>query len=185
MSSTRPSRRRRPATLVALIAGLVSVLGAGTALAGPPSSPAADAFRSQPLVAGTPCTVTAKACVDLDSKRSWLFKDGKVVRGPVPVATGGQGKVTPVGHSLRVYRKSKDHKSQEYREPDGSPAAMPYAVFFQDGGIAFHEGNVHSSSGGCVRLLKPDAIAWFDYLQIGDQVQVVSAEQVKADRAKG
>ena len=33
------------------------------------------------------------------------------------------------------------------------------------------------------RLARPDARAWFDHLQIGDQVQVVSARQVAADRA--
>lgn len=181
MRNTRHTRRPRPAVLVAVLVGLLAVAGAGTALA---ESPAAEAFRSQPLVPGTPCTVTAKACVDLDSKRSWLFKDGKIMRGPVPAATGGQGKVTPVGHSLRVYRKDKDHKSQEYRLPDGRPAPMPWAVFFEDGGIAFHEGNTQSPSGGCVRLAKADAMAWFNYLQIGDQVQVVSAKQVAADRAK-
>lgn len=181
MSNSHHSRRPRPAVIVAALVGVLAVVGAGTALAG--GSPAAQAFREQPLVPGTPCTVTAKACVDLDSKRSWLFADGKIMRGPVPAATGGPGMLTPVGHSLRVYRKDADHKSGEFRDKQGRPAPMPLAVFFEDGGIAFHEGNTETPSGGCVRLAHPDAQAWFDYLQIGDQVQVVSAKQVAADRA--
>ena len=50
--------------------------------------------------------------------------------------------------------------------------AMPYSVFFADGGIAFHEGRQDTSSGGCVKLGHEDAMAWFAYLQVGDEVQV-------------
>jgi lipoprotein-anchoring transpeptidase ErfK/SrfK len=45
-------------------------------------------------------------------------------------------------------------------------------VFFADRGIAFHEGNLNSSSAGCVRLSKEDASAFFDFLQPGDPVEV-------------
>ncbi|MBC3190139.1 L,D-transpeptidase [Pseudonocardia sp. C8] len=180
MSTTRSTRFPRPAVLVALVATAVALIGAGTALA---STPAAQAFRDQPLVPGTPCTVTARACVDLDTKRSWLFHEGKIAHGPVPVATGGPGKETPIGHSLRVYRKEQLHHSGEYTATNGEPAPMPWSVFFQDGGIAFHEGRVDAPSAGCVRLTRDNAITWFNHLQIGDQVQVVSAKQVHADRA--
>ncbi len=182
MSTTRSPRRTRPAIVVALVTAAVALIGVGTAIAG---TPAAQAFRDQPLVAGTPCTVTARACVDLDSQRSWLFTDGKITHGPVPVAIGGPGKETPIGHSLRVYRKEQLHKSGEYTMTNGEPAPMPWAVFFQDGGIAFHEGRTDTPSAGCVRLTPENAKLWFDTLQIGDQVQVVSAKQVQADRAAG
>ena len=49
---------------------------------------------------------------------------------------------------------------------------MPYSVFFADGGIAFHEGRQDTASGGCVKLGHDDAVAWFAYLQVGDEVQV-------------
>jgi hypothetical protein len=49
---------------------------------------------------------------------------------------------------------------------------MPYSVFFADGGIAFHEGRQDTYSGGCVKLTHDDAVAWFGYLQVGDQVQI-------------
>ena len=180
MSDNRRFSVRRRATVVGLVvaAGLAV---AGTAIA---ASPAAEAAYREALVPGTPCTVSAKSCVDLDSQKAWLIKDGKVTRGPVPVATGGNGQATPVGHSLRVYRKDANHKSQESRLPNGQPAPMPYSVFFNDGGIAFHSGSPNRSSGGCVHLNPADAKVWFNTLQIGDKVQVVSAKAEKAARAK-
>jgi hypothetical protein len=160
-----------------------AVVAAGQAFAAlPGEAPVATATRGQPLVVGTPCSVSAKACVDLDSQRAWLIKDGKIMRGPVKIASGGNGEETPVGHSLRVYRKDKDHVSEESRLPNGQPAPMPWSVFFEDGGIAFHSGSPSRSSGGCIHLEPVDAEAWFNYLQIGDQVQVVKAAEELAAR---
>jgi hypothetical protein len=169
------------ATGVLVTAGAVLVAGQAFA-ALPGEAPVATATRAQPLVVGTPCSVSAKACVDLDSQRAWLIQNGKVIRGPVKVASGGNGEETPVGHSLRVYRKEKDHVSQESRLPNGQPAPMPWSVFFEDGGIAFHSGSPNRSSGGCIHLEPADAEAWFNYLQIGDQVQVVKAAEEIAAR---
>jgi len=176
--------RRR---IIATVATAVT-LGAGALLAGPalaappPESPAAAAAHAEPLAAGTPCSISARSCVDLDTQRAWLLHDGKITRGPVKIASGGNGEETPIGHSLRVYRKDKDHLSQESRLADGRPAPMPWAVFFQDGGIAFHSGSPSRSSAGCIHLAPADAEAWFDDLQIGDQVQVVRASQEEAAR---
>jgi hypothetical protein len=166
---------------VLVTAGAVVVAGQAFA-ALPGEAPVATATRAQPLVVGTPCSVSAKACVDLDSQRAWLIQNGKVVRGPVKIASGGNGEETPVGHSLRVYRKEKDHVSQESRLPNGQPAPMPWSVFFDDGGIAFHSGSPNRSSAGCIHLEPADAEAWFNYLQIGDQVQVVKAAEELAAR---
>ena len=169
------------ATGVLVSAGALVVAGQAFA-ALPGEAPVATATRAQPLVVGTPCSVSAKACVDLDSQRAWLIQNGKVIRGPVKIASGGNGEETPVGHSLRVYRKEKDHVSQESRLPNGQPAPMPWSVFFEDGGIAFHSGSPSRSSGGCIHLEPADAEAWFNYLQIGDQVQVVKAAEELAAR---
>jgi len=54
---------------------------------------------------------------------------------------------------------------------------MPWSVFFADGGIAFHSGSPTRSSAGCIHLSDPDARAWFNYMAMGDQVQVVKASQ--------
>jgi hypothetical protein len=171
---------------VAVLVGLVVVVGgvvAGHAAADPGhSSPAALAAHSQPLVEGTPCSTSARSCVDLESQQAWLIADGKVVRGPVKISSGGAGKETPVGHSFRVYRKEKDHKSGEFRLANGQQAPMPWAVFFADGGVAFHAGDPARASSGCIHLPAADAQAWFEHLQIGDQVQVVKASEEKAAR---
>jgi hypothetical protein len=130
-------------------------------------SPAAVAARDQPLVSGTPCSVTARSCVDLDSQRAWLIQDGKAVRGPVKISSGGAGKETPVGHSFRVYRKDKDYASNEFRLADGRPAPMPWSVFFADGGIAFHAGN--RLGPGRIHLPRPTRRRGSRFLQVGDQ----------------
>jgi hypothetical protein len=172
---------------VAVLVGIVAVFGgllAGRAVAETGhTAPAALAAHSQPLVDGTPCSSSARSCVDLESQQAWLIADGKVVRGPVKISSGGVGKETPVGHSFRVFRKEKDHKSGEFKLANGQPAPMPWSVFFADGGIAFHSGNPARASSGCIHLPDADAKAWFDHLQIGDQVQVVKASEEMAARA--
>lgn len=117
------------------------------------------------LVPGTPCTVTARACVDLAGRTSWLIRDGVVARGPVPVMIGDEIDPTPRG-TFAVEWKAEQWTSREYL------TQMPYAVFFAEGGIAFHEGAQNTSSAGCVKLSHENAVAWFDYLQVGDQVQI-------------
>jgi hypothetical protein len=132
-------------------------------------------------VAGTPCTATAAACVDVENKQAWLIKDGKIMRGPVAISTGGKGTDTPTGDSFRVFRKEKDHLSNEFKLPNGQPAPMPNAVFFEDGGIAFHAGSPQRASAGCVHLGLADSLAFFNFLNIGDQVQVMNGPVAASD----
>ena len=118
------------------------------------------------LVEGTPCTVAARACADIDAGEAWLIDDGEIVRGPVSIRTGVEGSETPRG-DFDVVWKDKDHHSAEF---DGAP--MPYAVFFAPGGIAFHEGGLGNGSAGCVRMEMADAEAFYDFLQVGDPVEI-------------
>jgi hypothetical protein len=172
----------------AVVTAAASVMVATTVLAGQAfaeadsASPAAQSARAQAVAEGTPCSVGARSCVDLESQRAWLIDKGKVVRGPVKISSGGNGAETPVGHSLRVYRKEAEYKSTESRLPNGDPAPMPWSVFFEDGGIAFHAGSPQRSSAGCIHLDSADAKAWFDFLQVGDQVQVVKGSEERAAR---
>jgi lipoprotein-anchoring transpeptidase ErfK/SrfK len=115
---------------------------------------------------GTPCTVTARACADIGARKAWLIDDGQVVRGPVRIMVGDDVDPTPVG-TFRVQWKDKEYTSREYLRQ------MPYSVFFADGGIAFHEGDFNTPSGGCIKLSHADAVAWFNFLDVGDEVQVV------------
>ncbi len=165
----RTGARRRPR---AVLAGAALALVATTVIVGvgnaaPPATPAAASGDTTvpALVAGTPCTTTAKACVDLGRRVAWLIDNGAVTRGPVGVAAGDDQTPTPLG-TFTVQWKAEQYTSREYL------TQMPYSVFFADGGIAFHEGRQDTYSGGCVKLVHDDAVAWFSYLQVGDQVQV-------------
>jgi hypothetical protein len=117
-------------------------------------------------VLDTPCTAVARACVDLATQRAWLITDGVVSHGPVPISSGGAGRETPTG-DFRVEWKNVNHRSTEF---DSAP--MPFAVFFAEGGIAFHEGRLDSHSAGCVRLGHEDATLFYDFLEVDDPVQV-------------
>jgi hypothetical protein len=166
-------------------AALVVAVGAGLLVVAPAfaETAAQAAARTAPVVAGTPCTSTASACVDVNKKQAWLIKDGKVLRGPVPIATGGAGKATPTGNVFRVYRKDKAHTTAEFKLPNGKPAPMPDSVFFEDGGIAFHAGDPKRASAGCVHLNLADAEAFYNFLQIGNHVQVMDGPVAAATPA--
>ncbi|HEY1968443.1 MAG TPA: L,D-transpeptidase [Pseudonocardia sp.] len=167
---------------VLVFSGLAGGLAALPALA---TTAAQQAAESSAKVAGTPCTAAASACVDVRKKKAWLIKDGKIFRGPVPIATGGKGEDTPTGNVFRVYRKDKLHKSTEFKIKSGAkkgqPAPMPFAVFFEDGGIAFHAGAPSIASAGCVHLNTADAIAFFNFLQVGQHVQVMDGPVAAPD----
>lgn len=168
---TRTTRRLRRAVAVAGIGLAAAAVVTGTALAADDGGHGGDGDGGgggdhPHLVQGTPCTETARACVDLVHNQAWLIHDGQITRGPVLISHGGQGKETPTG-TFQVQWKDQNHKSAEFNN-----AAMPYSVFFAPGGIAFHQGNPRNPSAGCVHLSKDDAVAWFTDLQVGDEVQI-------------
>jgi hypothetical protein len=113
-----------------------------------------------------PCLPTARACVDLGTAHAWLLDAGRVVRGPVRITPGHETTPTPRGE-FTVQWKAQTYTSREYNRP------MPWSVFFAQGGIAFHEGSPDTFSAGCVKLGADDARAFFEFLQVGDRVQVV------------
>ena len=156
MEQGRKSRRRLTGS--ALGALLVGVGAVGLA----PPAWAAGAG----LVPGTPCTVTARACVDLTTQKAWLISKGVVVLGPVPIHSGGPDEATPKG-TFAVSWKDRNHVSNE-----AGHRPMPQSVFFASGGIAFHEGPLDHSSAGCVHLSPADAVSFYGALHRGDQVQV-------------
>jgi lipoprotein-anchoring transpeptidase ErfK/SrfK len=134
--------------------------------AAPPSTRSAAPAQGAAKAPGVPCSAAAVACVDLSRQLAWFVRDGKVMRGPVKVATGRSGYGTEAG-TFHVYRKNRMWYSTIYNN-----APMPYSVFF-DGGEAFHEGSVYVRSHGCVHLSAGDAAWAFNFLHIGDEVQVV------------
>jgi len=165
----KQSHLRRSVSVTAASAAV----GIGTLLGGPAAAEAAPAAtapapagNATQLVDGTPCTVTARACVDLGSHEAWLINGGKVVGAAVQMMPGSSDTPTPTG-TFSVLWKDKDHVSSEYK---GAP--MPNSVFFTNGGVAFHQGSLQEFSAGCVHLSKADSESFYDYLQVGDQVQV-------------
>jgi lipoprotein-anchoring transpeptidase ErfK/SrfK len=115
---------------------------------------------------GDPCSAAAVACVSLSRQEAWFVSGGKVVRGPIPVATGRAGYGTELG-TFQVYRKNRMWYSTIYNN-----APMPYSVF-SDGGEAFHQGSTSVRSHGCVHVGASNASWIFNFLHIGDEVQVV------------
>lgn len=181
----------RPAWGALAVSG---ALGAGTAALAPlavaapavaePAASPAPATPSGDLVEGTPCTASAQACVELATDQAWLLDQGKVIRGPVPIKPGAPDEPTPTG-TFTVQWKDEHHISDM---PNHAP--MPYSVFFAPGGVAFHEGSLQDYSAGCVHLAHDDAVAFYDTLPIGAQVQVhddpASTDQPAGpDRPKG
>ncbi|MBP2368387.1 L,D-transpeptidase [Pseudonocardia parietis] len=162
---------RRATRRFGMLAGVVALAGAvtaGVALAepaDPQAEPSAAQVVSGPLVAGTPCTTSARACVDLATRQTWLFADGRILAGPVPMSPGAPSDPTPRG-VFGVQWKAEQWTSRE------SYTQMPYSVFFAEGGVAFHQGSMDTPSAGCVKLDEANAQRWFDTLQVGDQVQV-------------
>jgi lipoprotein-anchoring transpeptidase ErfK/SrfK len=113
---------------------------------------------------GVPCDIHADACVSLSKQEAWLLRDGRVVYGPVRVATGRAGLPTPTG-DFHVWYKVVDGWSTTYDAP------MPYSVFFYQGD-AFHEDPVTVRSHGCVHLSLAHAEYFYRFLQYGDLVEV-------------
>lgn len=145
---------RRLSILVAL-----AVAAGGTALT------VATPATASAATPAAPCSVAARACVDLATQQAWLTHDGVVDFGPVPVRTGRPSAPTDPG-TFHVTFKDLHHVSSIFDVP------MPYSVFF-NGGDAFHEGSLAQSSHGCVHLSQRDAATFYRTLRVGDEVQVV------------
>ena len=118
-SVTTGGRRGRT---VAVLVGIVAVAGALLAghAAAEPRSPAALRAHAEPLADGTPCSVSARSCVDLESQHAWLIDGGKVVRGPV----GRSPRVVPVRRRRSGTRCGSTARSASTRaESSGSRTA--------------------------------------------------------------
>ena len=113
-----------------------------------------------------PCPADAKACIDIDGRRSWLQNNGVMYYQSGLIGPGRPGYETPRG-TFYVNRKVKDEISWEFGN-----APMPYATYFTYNGIAFHEGDPSILSHGCIRMYRADAQRYFNDLQIGDKVYV-------------
>lgn len=159
-----PDTRRITRTALAPlgVASAAALAAAPMASAAPPPVPAPPTTAGEP-----PCEETADACVDLSSQRAWLTDDGHATGPPMRITAGSREDPTPTG-TFAVQRKERHHVS---REIDNAP--MPYSVFFDTEGRAFHSGDTAGTSHGCIHLEKDDAQDLFAALEPGDEVQIV------------
>ena len=159
-------------TVETFFPGLIAERTPAPAPAPTPAPAPAPAPEAAPAPAPAPafdygsCPKDAKACIDLDGRRSWLQRNGEVYYGSVFIGPGRPGHETPRG-TFYVNRKVIDEISWEFND-----APMPYAVYFTNNGIAFHQGDPNILSHGCIRMNRADAQKYFNDLQIGDKVYV-------------
>jgi hypothetical protein len=187
VSPVRPPSEKTLVTMLVALLGVLGVLAVGSGgsapapaaasapVVAPPVAPAAviaPAPASAPapavpvLAAGTPCSSTADACVDLSAQRAWLLDGaGNVTYGPVGALGGTRKDPTPTG-TFSVDYKDADHRSNLY------DADMPNSVFFAPA-IAFHRGSLSDRSHGCIHLGRTASLRFFEQLSPGDTVQVV------------
>lgn len=121
--------------------------------------------------ANNPCPATAEACVDLTSNTTWLQDGGVVTAGPFKQIAGRSGHRTPTG-TFTVQWKDIDHLSKEF---DNAP--MPYSIFFNGEGMAFHVGSLSNPSHGCIHLSESAAKTYWDALKPGDVVYIFGTPQ--------
>lgn len=180
MIGLRTIGKRRAVAVAAGALALTALTGAYVAMpafadTAPATSSSSSSSSSSGTLSGTPCSSTARACVDLVKQKAWLAKAGVVTAGPFMIASGGLGRETPAG-TFHVINKVQNYTSKEFPLPNGQPAPMPWAVFFEPGGIAFHGGNPQRASSGCVHLDVATAQNFYNTLNVGDEVQVVQSK---------
>lgn len=169
--------RRRRGTVARRVTVPLATLGLGLAPLGvgagaltataAPAAPDAPAETGSGEASSAPCAKTVKACVDLSSQKVWITDgEGKVLRGPMHMNHGAKKYPTPTG-DFTVQRKERYHVSREFEGRN-----MPYSVFFDGDGDAFHQGDPDRESAGCVRMDDGDAKFVFEHLDVGDKVEI-------------
>jgi lipoprotein-anchoring transpeptidase ErfK/SrfK len=171
LTPTSPSSATPPSLRTGTTSPLTAPNSASPSASAPTKAPPTRAAVPAQAIAakapaGDPCSAAAVACVSLSRQLAWFVRNGKVVRGPIRVATGRAGYGTELG-TFRAYRKNRMWYSTIYNN-----APMPYSVFF-DGGEAFHQGSTSIRSHGCVHVGAGNAAWVYSFLRIGDVVQVV------------
>lgn len=98
---------------------------------------------------------TRKIVVSMPDHLISVYEGNTVVRSISDFSTGRSGHLTPLidRGKLDPSRRDANHVSSAYRDRHGKPAPMPFSLFIEDsGGIAFHQGDTHADSHGCIHL---------------------------------
>ena len=108
-----------------------------------------------------------RVVISLGDQLAYLYR-GDELMAVASVSSGKPGRDTPAG-VFNIMNKETMHRSKKYND-----AAMPYAQFFTDYGVALHAGPNpgHAASHGCVRLPTAFAKKLFTVTDVGTPVLI-------------
>jgi lipoprotein-anchoring transpeptidase ErfK/SrfK len=108
-----------------------------------------------------------RVVVSLGDQLAYLYR-GDQLMAVASVSSGRPGHDTPAG-VFTIMNKETMHHSKKYND-----AAMPFAQFFTDYGVALHAGPNpgHAASHGCVRLPSAFAKKLFTVTDVGTPVLI-------------
>jgi len=108
-----------------------------------------------------------RVVVSLGDQLAYLYR-GNELMAVASISSGRPGRDTPAG-VFTIMNKETMHHSKRYND-----AAMPFAQFFTDYGVALHAGPNpgHAASHGCVRLPTAFAKKLFTVTDVGTPVLI-------------
>lgn len=116
---------------------------------------------------------------DSDGRFYAIDRDGTVwLSGGI--SSGEEIGYTPSG-KWRALGKERFHTSSKYPEADGSNN-MDYSIFFTKFGHALHEGNINSTSHGCIHVGTKDIRRLFEWAHEGMPILISRHRYMKYAR---
>lgn len=108
-----------------------------------------------------------RVVVSLGDQLAYFYRGDEMV-AVSSISSGKPGRDTPAG-VFTIMNKETMHHSKKYND-----AAMPFAQFFTDYGVALHAGSIpgHPASHGCVRLPTGFAKKLFTATDVGTPVLI-------------
>jgi lipoprotein-anchoring transpeptidase ErfK/SrfK len=108
-----------------------------------------------------------RVVISLDNQLAFLYR-GDTLVAAAAISTGRDGKESPAG-VFQVLSKTPMHLSMKYND-----AAMPFAQFITDYGVALHAGPNpgYAASHGCIRLPSGFAKKLYGVTDVGTPVLI-------------
>ena len=119
-------------------------------------------WRDVPASAGA-----ERVVVSLGDQLAYLYR-GNTLMAVTTISSGRDTNPTPTG-IFNIHTKKTMHRSRKYEN-----AAMPFAQFIDQYGIALHAGHIpgHPASHGCIRLPSQFAAKLFKVTELGTTVMI-------------
>ena len=117
----------------------------------------------------TSATMQARfTAIDLKSQHLAGYESGRLVR-ICDISTAKKGYEDLIGE-WTVIKKSQNAVSSVWKDDDGNPFAMPWAVAI-GGGYWIHQGQLpgYPASHGCIRMRAANARWYFNWSKTGDK----------------